>query len=156
MNDVNVTINQHNSPVNNTPIGRTGKLRCWREISLFIFMIIGVITSFTVKYNPSSWETLFWIIAFLWSGFLGVYAFQIHRTGTDYEKESTPVRFHQFIFNFGLALLGWIIIYLITFQKIIDAVKDIDHITLDKILLAGLIIISLCGYLPRLVTLFKN
>lgn len=146
MNNINITINQQNSKENIDVENK--KIIPWREISLLVFIIIGVITSFIINSKPTLLDTSFWIIAFIWSGFLGVYAFQLH-TSTDYEKiNSWPIRTHQFIFNFGLAILGWIILYnLLPLNNIFIEMKS------EKLALLGIAIISLSGYLPKLVSL---
>ncbi len=108
---------------------------------LLIITIAGIIPTILFC-NP------FWILAFAWSGFLGVFAFDIHwmAPNLDYENISNAKKVHQFIFNFGLALLGWIIIFNLPPLDYIIAYTD----TGDLILL-GVAIVSLSGYLPKLV-----
>jgi hypothetical protein len=89
----------------------------------------------------------FWFIAVVWSGFLGIYAFTIHNTGTDYNKLPLSIRIHQFLFNFGLAFAGWLIFY-----KLLNSNITFKELHTSHTVLLGIVAISLSGYLPYVIT----
>lgn len=90
---------------------------------------------------------IFWFIAVVWSGFLGVYAFTIHNTGTDYNKLPLSIIIHQFLFNFGLAFAGWLIFY-----RLLHSSVPFEKLETSHTILIGVVAISLSGYLPYLIT----
>jgi hypothetical protein len=89
----------------------------------------------------------FWFIAVVWSGFLGIYAFEIHFSSYDYHTVTIVQAVHQFIFNFGLAFAGWLIFYRLLHQGI-----PFEELQTSHTILIGIIAVSLSGYLPYMVT----
>ena len=139
----------------NNDLNKNLEYKNYKFYYLCLFALFGVLFSFIFKSNPCGYETLFWLLAFTWSGFLGLYAFEIH-TNEYYEDKKIPVIIHQFIFNFGLALLGWIIIW---FLFIKESDRSLETLGLNHLILLGVALVSLSGYLPLLVSRgnpFKN
>jgi hypothetical protein len=98
----------------------------------------------------------FWSLALLWSGFLGSYAFHIHyvlnvEKGNHRSYYSDLNRFqilHQYIFNFGAAILGWFILWFLFICKHLS----LDTLETPQTILFGLTIVSLSGYLPSIIS----
>lgn len=126
----------------------------WKQYSLLMFALVGLLISFIIECRPTPYETLFWIIALTWSGFLGVYAYDIHTVlnlkneRIYYKDVNLPTKIHQFIFNFGLALFGWFVAWFLFFYK--DLTLDI--LTTPHLILLGVSLISLSGYLPSILS----
>lgn len=111
------------------------------RISFYLIFIVGVIAWLNTC-------DLFWLLAVIWSGFLGSFAYKIH-TNENYENQSWPKIIHQFIFNFGSAIIGWVIVY----NLIPIDIKSVNEAQVILLIIAG---ISFTGYLPKVITLFKN
>ena len=105
-----------------------------------------------ILFNFHQLENIFWAVAFGWSTFLALYAFQLHnRQYADnpkdvqegYGKLRWSQRIHQFVLNFSGGLIGWVIIYLFLYT---------DHLASfegwEKIILLFVAFLAIMGYLP--------
>lgn len=97
-------------------------------------------------------ENIFWAMAFGWSTFLALYAFQLHtRQYADdpkdiqegYGKLRWSQCIHQFTLNFLGGLTGWAIIYLFLYT---DRLTFFDG--WERIILLFVAFLAVMGYLP--------
>ena len=105
-----------------------------------------------VLVNFQQLKNIFWAVAFGWSTFLALYAFQLHnRQYADnpkdvqdgYGKLRWSQRIHQFILNFLGGLIGWVIIYLFLYSAYFTSFEG-----WEKIILLFVSFLAIMGYLP--------
>ena len=118
----------------------------------FLGIILGIIFSFILTNLLDRFTFLqsnlfnypFWIVAFVWSSFLGFYAYEIH--GGEWPKSKSK-KIHQAVFNFSGALVGWFLLYLFILNP--SSFLNLDSLT--KTFIVAVIFISLNGYLPYIL-----
>lgn len=120
-------------------------------VTLITFFAIDEIYSYAIS-NFHLWKNIFWAIAFGWSTFLALYAFQLHNrqyadNPKDIQEGYGKLRWsqciHQFVLNFFGGLIGWVIIYLFLYT---DHLVSFDG--WEKIILLFFAFLAIMGYLP--------
>lgn len=105
-----------------------------------------------ISYNFLQFKNIFWAIAFGWSTFLALYAFQLHnRLHADnpddvtkgYGKLRWSQRIHQFVLNFSGGIVGFVIIYLFLYTNHFYSFEG-----WEKIILLFIAFLAIMGYLP--------
>lgn len=131
------------------------KLRPFPVIIIVITLIAGStskgIQTFVIN-NYTYWENMFWALAFGWSTFLALYAFQLHNrlhadnpddVAKGYGKLRWSQRIQQFTLNFIGGMIGFVIIYLFVYTDYLNSFAG-----WEKIILLLIAFLAVMGYLP--------
>lgn len=102
--------------------------------------------------NYLHWHNAFWTIAFGWSTFLALYAFQLHTSQYADDPKDVRVgygglrwsqRIHQFALNFGGGMVGWTMLYLFIYTDYFSTFAG-----WEKLVLLLISFLAVMGYLP--------
>ena len=102
--------------------------------------------------NFRYFKNTFWAIAFGWSTFLALYAFQLHNKQyadnpedikEGYGKLRWSQRIHQFILHFLSGMIGWIFFYLFIYTNNLSFFTGWENLILFIIAF-----LAIMGYLP--------
>lgn len=105
-----------------------------------------------ISANFSQLKNIFWAIAFGWSAFLALYAFQLHNRLHTYNPDDIlkgygklrwSQRIHQFVLNFLGGIIGFVIIYLFLYTNHLASFEG-----WEKIILLFVAFLAIMGYLP--------
>lgn len=124
---------------------------CILGVALVAWLFAGKVF-FYISANFLQFKNLFWAIAFAWSTFLALYAFQIdnkffaedsEKVERGYGKIRWSRRIHQFIFHFSASFVGWLMLYTFLYTSHLS-----DFAGWEKLLFLIVAFMAITGYMP--------